>query len=463
MHCLFIEYIGQQLTTYCTENNVFVAVFAYLWLSLSREIYLTTRQLNVYRSAKLVPKELRPDFDLKTFNKCIQYNSLRLRVWIVADVYHHLLTAFVLWFQVIPLLWRISDQLLPPLGFAANNELIQTLVFVTIGSLLSTIADLPISLYRTFVVEQKYGFNKQTIGFYAKDRLMKFVVMQTIVGAVIGAAVYIIQNGGQYFGVYLWLYSFAVTLFLMTIYPDLIAPLFDSFTPLPDGQLKTSIERLAESIDFPLKKIYVIKGSKRSAHSNAYFFGIYKNKQIVLYDTLFRDFHTNKRQKGTKSADTSESSSHQKMGCTDEEIVSIMAHELGHWYLSHALKYLAVAETVLLVYITLYSMLYQNEVLFSAFGFEDKRPVFVGLYLMFRFVFWPLNDLLWFAFMCLSRRFESGADAFEKSMKKGPHMRSSLIRLFMDNLGSPVNDNLYSAWNHSHPTLLQRLKAFKTD
>ncbi|CAG2178693.1 unnamed protein product [Oppiella nova] len=332
-----------------------------------------------------------------------------------------------------------------------------------IGSLLSAISGLPISLYRTFVVEQSYGFNKQTIGFYAKDRLMKYVVMQTILAVIISATLYIVQHSGQYVWLYLWFFSFVVTLVLMTIYPDLIAPLFDSFKPLPDGRLKTSIERLAKSIDFPLKQIYVIEGSKRSAHSNAYFFGFYKNKRIVLFDTLFQDFHRsdNKRHKEGKGFVTT--GHHRRVGCSDDEIVSIVAHELGHWYLNHALKYVVIAETILLVYFTLFSQLFQNEILFNAFGFDDNRPVIIAVYLIFRFVLWPMNELLWFAVMCFSRHFESGADAFEKRLKPGAHNRTAIIRLFMDNLGSPVRDPLYESWYDSHPTLLQRLKAFKSE
>lgn len=168
------------------------------------------------------------------------------------------------------------------------------MVFVLVGSAISTLVDLPWSVYNTFVIEQRHGFNKQTPGFYVKDKLKKFIVMQAISAPIIAVAIYIIQIGGDYFFIYLWLFCFVITLLLMTVYADYIAPLFDKFTPLSEGELRTNIETLAASINFPLTKIYVVEGSKRSSHSNAYFYGFYKNKRIVLFDTLIEDFHKSK-------------------------------------------------------------------------------------------------------------------------------------------------------------------------
>jgi STE24 endopeptidase len=120
--------------------------------------------------------------------------------------------------------------------------------------------------------------------------------MQAIIAPILSAAIYIVKIGGDYFFIYLWAFCFVVTLLLMTVYADYIAPLFDKFTPLPEGELKDSIEKLAASIDFPLKKLFVVEGSKRSSHSNAYFYGFHKNKRIVLFDTLIEDFHKKKEE-----------------------------------------------------------------------------------------------------------------------------------------------------------------------
>ena len=415
-------------------------------------------QYKVLQNVRQVPKELIGVIDSQTLTKARDYNIDKTRFGFVADVYGQIRTVIVLWFEVIPLLWRLSGRVVLRFGLKGDTELIQTVVFVFIGHLAAILADLPISLYWNFIVEQKHGFNTQTIGFYAKDRLKKFVVMQALLAPIICAGIHIIQTTGHFFFLYLWIFSLVVTLLLITVYPDLIAPLFDSFTPLPEGQLKKDIEKMAADIGFPLKKIYVVEGSKRSSHSNAYFFGFYKNKRIVLFDTLFEDYYKQNKAVGHNSG-SAQKSKHQRIGCTNDEILAVLAHELGHWYLSHAMKYVVIAQTILLVYFWFYSNLYQNTVLYKAFGFSYVSPVFIGVFLTFRFVFWPLNELLSFAVMCFSRHFEYGSDSFAKKLKRGPDLRKSLIKLYRDNLGFPVYDWLYSHWNHSHPTLLQRLKS----
>lgn len=143
---------------------------------------------------------------------------------------------------------------------------------------------------------------------------------------------YIIKAGGDYFFVYLWAFVTIVALVMMTVYPDFIAPLFDKYTPLPDGHLKTGIEELAASIEFPLKKLYVVEGSKRSAHSNAYFFGFYKNKRIVLFDTLIEDYEPPVDANASADAapkskpDDAEKEEKKKTGCTNGEVLAVLAH-----------------------------------------------------------------------------------------------------------------------------------------
>lgn len=137
--------------------------------------------------------------------------------------------------------------------------------------------------------------------------------------------IWIVKNGGDYFFVYLWIVSVVVSLFMMILYPEVIAPLFDKYTPLPDGELKKKIEELAASLKFPLYKLFVVEGSKRSSHSNAYLYGFHKHKRIVLFDTLIKGYC----KKDDEDADK---------GCETNEILAVLAHELGHWKHSHTLK-----------------------------------------------------------------------------------------------------------------------------
>lgn len=231
-------------------------------------------------------------------------------------------------------------------------------IFVMVS--LSTVVDLPFAIYGTFVLEERHGFNNQTAWFFVKDRILKFIVSQILAIPVMIGMIWIIQNGGDFFFFYLWAFTVVMSLLLMVIYPELIAPLFDKYTPLPEGDLKTQIEALAASLNFPLKKLFIVDGSKRSSHSNAYFYGFFKNKRIVLFDTLVAEYW--KPPKKTEEKETSESdkekveekpeekeeketsektedSEKAKKGCETDEIIAVLAHELGHWHHNHVFKH----------------------------------------------------------------------------------------------------------------------------
>ena len=220
----------------------------------------------------------------------------------------------------------------------------------------SQVTSLPWSLYYTFVIEQRHGFNKQTIGFYIKDMIKKFVIMTAIAIPILALLIYIIRIGGDYFFIYAWLFVTVVSLIIVTVYADFIAPLFDKYTPLEEGEslfktlinikilfelgeLRTRIEELAKSLNFPLYKLYVVDGSKRSAHSNAYFYGFFKSKRIVLFDTLIEGYA-----KEEKSEEESVKNETRKKGCNTEEILAVLAHELGHWKLNHNIKNIILSE-----------------------------------------------------------------------------------------------------------------------
>jgi len=304
-------------------------------------------------------------------------------------------------------------------------------------------------------------------------------------------------------------------LLFITVYADYIAPLFDKFTPLQDGELRTSIEQLAASIDFPLKKLFVVEGSKRSSHSNAYFYGFHKNKRIVLFDTLLEGYESSDKETAKETAkeaaketddqsageedkaqtsaedktstddgqsastaasgdnpptvtenasdDEKKKKKERKTGCNNEEVLAVLAHELGHWKLNHNLKNLVISQVNTFLCFMVFGLLMDLKPLYSAFGFTDQ-PIFIGLVIIFQYIFSPYNEILSFFMTALSRRFEFQADAFAKKLHFAAKLRSSLIKLNRDNLGFPLSDWLYSAWHYSHPPLLERLDALdKTD
>lgn len=292
-------------------------------------------------------------------------------------------------------------------------------------SVISLILDLPWNLYYTFVLEEKHGFNKYTLGFYFWDKVKKFLLMTTISMLIISLTIKIILIGGQYFFIYLWLFCSLVVLLFATIYPDFIAPLFDKYVPLPECNLKNEIEKLTLSLKYPLSQIYIVEGSKRSSHSNAYLYGMFNRKKIVLYDTLIHKSvldasslftspskSEDKKEDQTKEeyqplidegVDTTRQSEVKKPpkeeGCSEPEILAVLGHELGHWKLNHILKNLLISEINMFFVFGVFGLLYQNYDVYAAFGFYHQKPIFIGLFIIFECIFSPYNEVSFF-FLC---------------------------------------------------------------
>ncbi|XP_068698816.1 CAAX prenyl protease 1 homolog isoform X2 [Montipora foliosa] len=467
--------------------DVLLAVVLFLWLTYLWENYLSYRQHKVLKHTKDVPDELKDALDHESFEKARVYQLDRSSFSFISGAYSQVETTLILLLGGIPLLWEISGVLIAKFGYTREYEISQSIAFMLLAMLFSTITGLPWTLYSTFVIEERHGFNKQTIGFFFKDLLKKLAVMTAISLPLVAALLYIIKWGGQYFFIYTWLFTLVVTLVLVTVYMDYIAPLFDKFTLLPEGTLRSSIEQLAAKISFPLTKIYIVDGSKRSSHSNAYFYGFFKNKRIVLFDTLLAENpvkedtdineeggtkesnkeneEDNEKEKGIEENNKQEvagednGKSKTPKGCSNDEILAILGHELGHWKLSHNLKNLGISQVNLFFSFMIFGYLMHNKMLFASFGFPDSQPTMIGLLIIFQFIFSPYNELLGFLMTVLSRKFEFQADEFAKGLGFAAYLRSSLVKLHKDNLGFPVADKLYSAYHYSHPPLIERLRA----
>lgn len=221
---------------------------------------------------------------------------------------------------MLPKLWGVTGVWLAryfPARF--QGEITHTLLFFFVFNLISTVLSLPVSYYNTFVLEEKFGFNKQTVKLWVSD-ILKGQMLGIVLGApIISAVLKNVQKTGNSFFYYLWLFGLFVQIFAITIYPIAILPLFNKLSPLEPGDLKTGVENLARRLNFPLHELYVIDGSKRSAHSNAYFYGLPWKKHIVIYDTLIEKSEP-------------------------EEVVAVLSHELGHWSLSHTTKLFGIAQ-----------------------------------------------------------------------------------------------------------------------
>ena len=339
--------------------------------------------------------------DEETFVKTRLYSIDSAQFHFLHSIYSQILLSLLLIYQAYPYAWNLSKQILQHYGYVNGNyELAQTLLFFNLSTLFFSLLEQPWSLYRNFVIEERHGFNKYTLGFYFKDFIKKMIVWQAILSPVVAVAYHIIRIGGDFFFVYLWAFCMIFMLFMLTIYQDFIAPLFDTFIPLPDGHLKANIEKLASSINYPLARIFLVNGSKRSSHSNAYLFGIFSKKTVVLFDTLIDKSVMDLSGLFDKKDEPTSDKANEKEGANEGEILAVLGHEFGHWQLSHILKGFVMNSCILFVSLSIFSVLYQNDKVFAAFGFFDEKPIIIGLILIFEYIFEPINEVSFFG--CLT-------------------------------------------------------------
>ncbi|CAI0470257.1 unnamed protein product [Linum tenue] len=375
------------------------------------ETYLDLRQLAAHKLLTL-PRSLQGVISQEKFEKARAYSLDKSYFSFVHDFVTIVLDSAILWYGVLPWFWKVSGNFLVSIGLNAENEIIHTLGFLGGMMIWSQITDLPFSLYSTFVIEARHGFNKQTIWLYIRD-LFKGILLAVVLGPpIISAMILIVQKGGPYLAIYLWGFMFALSLVMMTIYPILIAPLFNKFTPLPEGSLREKIEKLAASLKFPLKKLFVVDGSTRSSHSNCK---------------------------------------------KDEEIVAVIAHELGHWKLNHTMYTFIAMQILTFLQFGGYTLVRNSTDLFRSFGF-DSQPVLIGL-MIFQHIIIPVQHLVSFGLNLISRSFEFQADAFAKKLGYAGPLRAGLVKLQEENLSAMNTDPWYSAYHYSHPPLVERLSA----
>uniref|UniRef100_A0A8C5LIZ4 CAAX prenyl protease n=1 Tax=Jaculus jaculus TaxID=51337 RepID=A0A8C5LIZ4_JACJA len=428
-----------------TEKRIFGAVLLFSWAVYLWETFLAQRQRRIYKTTTRVPPELGQIMDSETFEKSRLYQLDKSTFSFWSGLYSEVEGTFILLLGGIPYLWRVSGRFCGYAGFGAEYEITQSLVFLLLATLFSALTGLPWSLYNTFVIEEKHGFNHQTLEFFMKDAIKKFIVTQCILLPVSSLLLYIIKIGGDYFFIYAWLFTLVVSLvseILIFLLQNLLV------LPLPQADLEFTM--------------YL---------SNAYFYGFFKNKRIVLFDTLLEECSVlnkdTQEDSGLEPRNDGEGDSEEikakaenkKQGCKNEEVLAVLGHELGHWKLGHTVKNIIISQMNSFLCFFLFAVLIGRKELFAAFGFYESQPTLIGLLIIFQFIFSPYNEVLSFCLTVLSRRFEFQADAFAKKLGKAKDLYSALIKLNKDNLGFPVSDWLFSMWHYSHPPLLERLQA----
>eukprot|EP00116_Pleurobrachia_bachei_P004768 sb/3465030/ len=382
------------------------------------DTYLIWRQRRIVKDTESPTEDVKKLMDNETYSKARWYSLEKINFGIIHDFYSYFETLAVSLLFITPFFWEVAGKSIEYFGY--SHELIQSNAFLWQSSIIMAVIHLPWSLYRTFVIEERHGFNKMTLGFYFKDTLKKIVLSNVISSLIMTPLIYLIQWGGDYFFIYAWALVFVFTMAVFFIYMDFIAPMFDTYTPVPESPLKTAIEELASSINFPLTKLYIVDGSKRSNHSNAFFYGFFKNKRIVLFDTLLDEtcnpllgLDENGNKKQFPSGEEEESEEKKKKGCTQEEVVAVLGHELGHWYLGHVYKPLLINQAVILGMFYLFGVLVKNEQMLADFGFpHGSQPTLMSLTIIFQYMFGPINKVFSILSTQLTRRFEFQADAF---------------------------------------------------
>lgn len=383
------------------------------------------------RRANSIPDFIRGKMSFEEYDRSVEYTFVKGRFQRWVELYSRVITLAVLFGGVLPFLDQASMTLAGRWFSAAQAEgILFCLSVVMVVSLLS----LPADLYSTFVIESRFGFNKTTIGLYVTDKLKGLIVSIVIGVPFLFAVLWLMDAGGPYWWVWAFLFIFAFQLLMVIIYPTLVAPLFNKFEPLKDGELRERILALAERIGFKASGIYTMDGSRRSGHSNAYFTGIGKSKRIVLFDTLVDQV-------------------------TVEQGLAVLAHEMGHYKMKHIRRMLTVQSLLLLAGLYLVSLLVDYPPLFYAFGLEPSDH---GALVLFGLLSGPLTFYLGPLMNLLSRKHEYEADRFAaRTLGNGAPMEEALIGLTVKNLSNLTPHPWYSAYHYSHPTVAERIDAIR--
>lgn len=386
--------------------------------SVLLRLWLARRHIHhVARHRAVVPESFAGRVAAEEHHKAADYTVTNTRIGMLALLYD---TGLLLgWTLGGGLEWL--DGLVRGAGYAP----VITGTLVILGFMaLATLLDLPFSLYHTFVVEERFGFNRSTPGIFVSDLLKQALLLAVIGTPLIALALWIMQASGGLWWLYVWLVWTAFTLLMYWAYPAIIAPLFNRFTPLTDETLKARIQALMDKCGFRSSGIFVMDGSKRSGHGNAYFTGFGNNKRIVFFDTLLESLEP-------------------------MEIEAVLAHELGHFRLRHIRKRLLTGMLISLAALALLGWLSGQGWFYHSLGISTPSAWMALLLFMlvapaFTFILQPLLSYL-------SRKHEFEADAYAVRQSSGTDLVQALVKMYRENASTLTPDPLYSAWHDSHP------------
>jgi STE24 endopeptidase len=407
--------------------NAFGAVL-FFTLLLTFVVKIVSELLNLKSAATGLPLEFVGIFDEEAYRKSGEYLGATTRLSLVASAVDLFFLLFF-WFSGG---FNLLDQFLRGYGF---NQIVNGVLYIAILLLLQSLIDLPFSIYKTFVIEEKFGFNKTTQTVFVTD-LLKTLLLAALLGTPLLAGVlWFFETTGSLAWLWAWCGVTIVSLLLQYIAPTWIMPLFNKFVPLEEGELKHAIMEYAGTVHFPLSGLYVLDGSKRSAKANAFFTGFGKRKRIALFDTLI--------------------SAHPV-----QELVAVLAHEIGHFKKKHIIITMVLSCLNLGLLFFLLSLFMNNRSLFDAFFMKDLSVY--GSLLFFSLLYTPVEWVLSIVMQALSRKHEYEADAYAvSSYTHGASLSEALKKLSRNNLSNLTPHPLYVFLNYSYPPVLQRILRIK--
>ena len=408
-----------------SSETIFFIIVVFLCLDFVLERVLES--LNSKHMSPVLPDSLKGIYEEKEYSRFQSYKreNGRLDSW-SSGVGFVVMIVFLVaggfgWYNS----WVVS---------LTDSVVWQTILFVVGLSVVSSVLDIPFDYYATFRIEEKYGFNKTTRRVYWLDTVKELFLSLVLGGVLLALVVWFYTWAGTYFWLYAWGAVTLFSVFMAMFYSQLIVPLFNKQTPLQEGALRDKIQAFAGKVGFKLDNIYVIDGSKRSTKANAYFTGLGPKKRVVLYDTLIDEL-------------------------TEEEIVAVLAHEVGHYKKRHTLRSMVVSVIQMGVLFWLFSLCVNNVALSEALG-GDRVYFQLGL-IAFAILYSPVNLILGIGMNVWSRSNEYEADAFAARYYEGDYLVSGLKKISVKSLSNLTPHPLYEYIYYSHPSLLKRIDAIK--
>jgi STE24 endopeptidase len=407
--------------------NTFTIIFLIaLIISSSIQFWLAKRQANYvadHRSA--VPEAFKTKVPLEAHQKAADYTLAKVKLGDIDGVVGIIVLLLMTLGGVINLIFEYWSSLaLSPLlaGVAATGTIF----------LLLTVIEIPTSIYQTFVIEEKFGFNKSSAKQFIKDQFMHLALGAVIGLPLLALILWIMDNVGSTWWLWAWGIIMGFSLLMSWIYPTVIAPLFNKFTPMDEGSLKDRIQGLLERCGFNSQGIFIMDGSKRSGHGNAYFTGLGNNKRIVFFDNLVNSLD-------------------------DEELEAVLAHELGHFKCKHVIKMLIATSIMSLISLGVLGWLIDQDWFYTGLGVSLEQKSHATALLLFLLVSSTFTFFMQPISAYFQRKFEFEADDFAANNAQASKMISGLVKLYEENANTLTPDPLYSSFHYSHPPAAIRI------